>query len=123
MSEFEQSVSNEQLNDREEAAKVHAMIAYGCMVLGLFTGAFWIIGAVWAMVKKDEARGTRFEDHYTNIITTFWWGLGLTIIGFILMVILGGYLVMIGVWIWSIYRVAKGLNNILSNRPFSPYTE
>jgi uncharacterized membrane protein len=36
------------------------------------------------MVKKGEARGTIFEDHYSNIVKTFWWGLGLSIIGFIL---------------------------------------
>jgi hypothetical protein len=35
------------------------------MAVGLFTGLFWIIGAVWAMVKKGEARGTIFEDHYS----------------------------------------------------------
>ena len=118
MSDFEQPITNAQLNDREESAKAHAMLAYGLMVLGLFTGAFWIFGAIWAMIKKEEARGTRFEDHYTNIITTFWWGLGLSILGFILMIVLVGYLVLVGVWIWSIYRVAKGLNNLLSNRPF-----
>jgi len=50
---------------RDEAAKTHALIAYGLMVIGLFTGIFWIIGAIWAMVKKEDAIGTCFEDHYS----------------------------------------------------------
>ena len=71
------------LSVRDDAAKTNTLIAYGLMVAGLFTGIFWFIGAFWAMVKSSEARGTLFEDHYTNISKIFWWGLFFTIIGFI----------------------------------------
>ena len=52
------------------------------MVVGMFKGGFWIVGAVWTMVKKADAKDTVFEDHYSNIIKTFWRSLGLFIIGF-----------------------------------------
>lgn len=103
---------------QDDAAKTNALIAYGLMVMGLFTGIFWIIGAVWAMVKKEDARNTIFFDHYDNIIHTFWWGLGLSILGFILLFVVIGYFVLLGVWIWSIYRIVKGLAMITSNKAY-----
>lgn len=106
------------LSSVETAAKNNALIAYGLMVVGLFTGIFWIIGFIWAILKKGEAQGTVFEDHYTNIVKTFWWGLGLSIIGFFLMFIVVGYLFLLGVWIWSIYRIVKGLARITSNKSY-----
>lgn len=106
------------LSSKEDAAKTNALIAYCLMIAGLFTGIFWIIGAVWAMVKRPDASATRFEDHYSNIVKTFWWGLGLSILGALFAVVLIGYLLLIGVWIWSIYRIVKGLAQLTSNRPF-----
>lgn len=116
MSEFQQQQHG--LSMADDAAKTNALIAYGLMVLGLFTGVFWIIGAVWAMVKKSDAQGTIFEDHYTNVIKTFWWGLIITIVGVILAFILVGYVVLLAVWIWSIYRIVKGLANLTSNKAY-----
>lgn len=106
------------LSTKDETAKTHAFISYCLMILGLFTGIFFIIGVVWAMVKKEEAQGTLFEDHYTNIIKTFWWGLGLTILGVILSVIFIGYFILLAVWIWSIFRILKGLAKITSNKAY-----
>lgn len=114
----EQVLTETRLSSRDELAKTNALIAYGLMVVGLFTGLFWIVGAIWAMVKKGEAQGTLFEDHYSNIIKTFWWGLGLSIVGFILAFILIGYFLLLAVWIWSIYKVVKGLAQITSNKPY-----
>ncbi|MFT6986804.1 MAG: putative membrane protein [Psychromonas sp.] len=119
MSELQQSTNQPVLlSSQDDAAKTHALIAYGLMVAGLFTGIFWIIGAVWAMVKKDEASGTLFEDHYSNIIKTFWWGLGLSIVGFLLAFVIVGYFLLLAVWIWSIYRIIKGLARITSNKRY-----
>ncbi len=102
----------------QDAAKTAAMIAYGLMLLGLCTGIFWFIGGIWAMVKKDDARGTLFADHYDNAIKVFWWGIGLTILGTLLIAVLVGWIVLMGVWIWSIYRLVKGLARLSANRPY-----
>ena len=106
------------LSIADDAAKTSALIGYGLMILGMFTGIFWFIGAVWAMVKQEEAKGTLFEDHYSNMISTFWWTLGLYIIGFILAFVIAGYFILLGVWIWSTYRIIKGLARITSNKPY-----
>ena len=116
MSELEQFVT---LSRKDDAAKTHALIAYGLMGLGLFTGIFWLVGAIWAMVKKDDAVGTLFEDHYSNIMSIFWWGLVLSIIGFILTLVIVGYFLLLAVWVWSIYKLIKGFARITSNKPYS----
>jgi len=116
MSELEQTSG---LSARDDAAKTNALIAYGLMGVGLFTGIFWIIGMIWAMVKKDDAVGTLFEDHYSNIINIFWWGLGLSIIGFILIFFVVGYFVLLAVWFWSIYKLIKGFAKITSNKAYN----
>jgi uncharacterized membrane protein len=107
------------LSSKDDAAKTNALIAYGLMVFGLFTGIFWVIGAIWAMVKKDDAAGTLFEDHYSNLIKIFWWGLGLSIIGTILIFVIIGYFILLGVWIWSVYKLIKGLANLTSNKAYN----
>jgi len=116
MSELETTIN---LSSQDDAAKTNALIAYALMGIGLFTGIFWIIGAIWAMVKKGDAVGTLFEDHYSNIINIFWWGLGLSIIGFILLFFVVGYFVLLAVWFWSIYRLIKGFAKITSNKPYN----
>ncbi|MCG6200155.1 DUF4870 family protein [Psychromonas antarctica] len=120
MSELQQNERQmTSLSIQDDAAKTNALIAYGLMIVGIFTGVFWVIGAIWAMVKRDEAVGTLFEDHYANIVNTFWWVLGLSILGFILAFVIVGYFILLGVWIWSVYRIIKGLAKITSNKPYN----
>jgi uncharacterized membrane protein len=120
MSEVESSsVENQPMTAKDEAAKTNAMIAYILMALGMFTGLFWFVGAIWAMLKKSDAKGTIFEDHYSNITKTFWWGLGFGILGSILLFVLIGYFVLMVVWIWSVFKIVKGLVQISSNKSYS----
>ncbi|QUX90682.1 hypothetical protein CYL31_04370 [Marinomonas sp. A3A] len=118
MSGFEPDNRFRQLTPREENAKSNVVIAYIFMLLGVFTGVFWLIGAIWAMVKADEARGTFFEDHYANIISTFWWGIFWSVIGVILAFFFIGYIVLFGVWVWSIFRMVKGIARATSNQSY-----
>ncbi|MGO3740039.1 hypothetical protein KDW99_04145 [Marinomonas rhizomae] len=118
MSGFEPDNRFKPLTPREENAKSNVVIAYIFMLLGIFTGVFWFIGAIWAMVKADEARGTLFEDHYANIIGTFWWGIFWSVVGVILAFFFIGYIVLLGVWIWSIFRMVKGIARATSNQSY-----
>jgi len=120
------------LSTKDDAAKTHALIAYGLMVVGMFTGIFWIAGAIWAIVKREEAKGTIYEDHYSNIINTFWWMLGLLIVGYILIsaslslslslsiyVSVTCVITLLAVWILSAYKIIKGLAKITSNKAYN----
>ena len=106
------------LSTSDETAKNHALIAYILMGIGLFTGVFWLIGAIWAFVKKSDAQNSVFLDHYENMIALFWWSLGLTILGLIFIFVVIGYFILFGVWVWSVYRLIKGLLRLSSNRPY-----
>ena len=120
MSELpERLVESKQQTQRNEDAKNNALIAYILMVLGMFTGIFWIIGAVWAMVKKEDAVNTLYHDHYSNIVKTFWWGFFWTVLGIVLWVFFIGAVIMFIAWVWAIYRIIKGLARLTSNKSFN----
>ncbi|MFT5580098.1 MAG: putative membrane protein [Paraglaciecola psychrophila] len=103
------------LSPADQRAKSHAFIAYCLMAVGLFTGFFWLVGALWAMGKRSAASDTVFAGHYDAIISMFWWGLGLSILGAILSVIVIGYLLIFAVWLWSLYKIVTGIAKLSSN--------
>jgi len=105
--------------DKEADAKTQALIAYILMTIGLFTGVFWLLGAIWAMVKKSSAEGTLYYHHFTNMITTFWISLLLSILGSVTLFLMIGYPILFLTYIWSIYRIVKGLATALSGRVYS----
>ena len=82
-----QSLPNTPLSSQDDEAKTHALIAYALMLAGLLTVIFWFFGGIWAMVKKSDTQGSRFSDHYDNLITTFWWGIFWAIVGGLLSLI------------------------------------
>ena len=118
MSNIQETNTNNLEEEQNSTAKTNALIAYGMMLVGLFTGVFWIVGAIWAMIKKGEAQDSKYLDHYQNIISTFWWSLGLYIVAFITFFFGIGWFIAMGVAIWSIFRIVKGLARITSNKPF-----
>ena len=61
--------SNTPLSSQDDEAKTHALIAYALMLTGLVTVVFWLVGGIWAMVKKSDIEGSRFSDHYDNLIS------------------------------------------------------
>jgi uncharacterized membrane protein len=99
-------------------AKNHALISYILLAIGLFTAIPILIGAVWAMVKRRDARGTVYHSHYTNVIRVFWWTVFWTIIGFILLVAVIGYAILGILWLWALYRLVNGMTKILSDQPY-----
>ena len=105
-------------------------VTYALHALGLAIGAFgastvigafvfgWpsIIAVIINYVKRNDARGTWLESHFTWQIRTFWyalaWSCVVGILGAIFLVVLVG----LGIWVlgffilgvWAIYRIATG---------------
>ncbi|WDE01928.1 hypothetical protein SG35_017940 [Thalassomonas actiniarum] len=115
-----EQVTNEvgALSEKDRLAKTNALIAYGLMVIGFFFLIPGIIGGIWAMVKKEDALGSIFEDHYSNMIRVFWWSIFYAVIGLILAFVYVGYLILIVAGIWAIYRIVKGLARLTSNKAY-----
>ncbi len=67
-----------------------------------------VIGLVINYLKQDEVRGSWLESHFRWQKSTFWYGLLWTVLGFVSLPILVGYLVLPAVTLWLIYRIARG---------------
>ncbi len=105
-------------------------VVYALHTLSLVIGAFgaasiigafvfgWpsIIAVIINYVKRNEARGTYLESHFSWQIRTFWWALLLAVIigvlGLVLAVVIVGFAIWIigffALGIWAIYRIARG---------------
>ena len=114
-------------------------VVYALHTLGLVIGAFgtasivgaflfgWpsIIAVIINYVKRDEARGTYLESHFSWQIRTFWWALLLAVIiaagSAVLMLILIGFITwwigFFALGIWAIYRIARGWLRLKDRQP------
>src|SRR5687768_4616133 len=101
----------------EKSLKTIATVVYALQAVGFFIGITWIVAIVVDYVKRDDARGTWLESHFTWQIRTFWWGLLWGVIGAVLLLILIGWLVLAAAGIWIIYRIVKGAMYLSENRP------
>jgi uncharacterized membrane protein len=64
----------------ESSLRILALVAYGLFVLAFSNGVSAIVGVVIAYLKRDEARGTPYESHFTNMIRVFWSAVALTVL-------------------------------------------
>ena len=105
------------------------------LVIGAFgaasiIGAFvfgWpsIIAVIINYVKRNEARGTYLESHFSWQIRTFWWALLIAVIIAVLGLVLAIVIVGFAIWIigffvlgiWAIYRIARGWLKLKDRQP------
>ena len=99
--------------------KTNALIAYILMTIGLFTAIPLLVGAVWAMLKKGEAKGSIYHSHLSNVTRVFWWSLLWCIVGAILFAVFIGYVIWLATWFWVLYRMVSGLAKILSDEVYA----
>lgn len=107
-----------------------AHVVYALHTLSLVIGAFgaatvvgafvfgWpsIIAVIINYVKRNEARGTWLESHFSWQIRTFWYALLWAVVVAVLSVLLAIVLIGFALWvvglfalgIWAIYRIARG---------------
>jgi len=94
-------------------------VTYALYALSLFSGVTAIVAVVLNYIKRDEARGTWLESHFSWQIRTFWWCLLWGILGGLTFVILIGWVIWGVAFIWFIYRIAKGWLSLNDNRPMA----
>jgi uncharacterized membrane protein len=100
------------------ADKILAVAVYLLYGVGYFTGISALIGVIIAHVKVDDADPV-MRSHYTFQIRTFWIGLLYLVIGFLLCVILIGFLVLAWWFVWSVVRIVKGAIWASENKPIA----
>ena len=83
-------------------------LVYILQAISLVVGVTAIAGLILNYLKRDEVKGTYLEAHFTWQIKTFWYALLGMILGWLLAIVLIGFLIWAVVGLWYIYRVVKG---------------
>jgi len=106
------------MEDQERSLRNVATAVYALQAVGVLVPVVlpWIVGVVIDYIKRDEARGTWVESHFTWQMRTFWWSLLGAVIGGILLLVLIGWLVLAATAVWIIYRIVKGWLRLTERR-------
>ncbi len=97
--------------------KTWAIIVWALYLAGLVVGITALVGVILAYVKRGELAGTPYQSHMTYAIRTFWISLIGAIVGMVLAFVLIGFLVLLAVGVWFIYRSVRGLVLAIDDRP------
>lgn len=97
-----------------------AIVVYGLYLAALpfSCGIAGIIGVIIAYVKRRDARGTIWESHFDNQISTFWAWFALSVVGVLTVWLLIGFAVLVAAYVWFLYRTVKGLVHALEGRAY-----
>jgi uncharacterized membrane protein len=96
-------------------------------VLYALYAVYWLTGGLTGLIaiilnyiKRGDAASTPYEDHFTWQIRTFWWALLGHLIGFALLWVGIGFLILGAVSIWTLYRIIKGWLFLYEGKPIAP---
>lgn len=110
--------SQQPVASREDSARTVAIIVYLLYLAALINGLTAIIGVILAYVKRDDARGTVYESHFSNAIEVFWiFLIGMLIAVPLCFVVIGVPLV-IALYVWVLFRTIKGVVRASDGRPY-----
>ncbi|MDA8363995.1 MAG: hypothetical protein M0Z84_09315 [Gammaproteobacteria bacterium] len=94
-----------------------ATVVYALQAVGLVFPVGLVVAVIIDYVKLPDTVGTWFESHFRWQIRTFWTAAVLVVLGVATYIFVIGYLVLLGTWIWVIYRVVKGWLYLDDRRP------
>ena len=111
----------EQNTPQNDNNRNYLMIIYGLYALSFVTAGWTLlIGVILAYVKRDDMRGTEYENHIAYLIKTFWILLLVTFVGCLSTFILVGFLILPAAFVWFIYRVVAGFVKLYDGKSISP---
>jgi len=92
-----------------------AVFAYVLHLVGAVAGVTSIVGLILNYVRRD--RYGVWDTHHRWMIRSFWWGVVWAIIGWCLLFVGVGWLVLGILWLWYVYRHVRGLIALANNEP------
>jgi uncharacterized membrane protein len=101
----------------DKKARDLAQLVYILQAVGFFVGITWVVGVIINYVKRDDVRGTLAESHFDWQIKTFWVSLIGSIVGVITTFVLIGFLILLAVLVWTLYRLVKGWLTLNDGKP------
>lgn len=104
----------------DKSARTLTTIVYVLYAASLLVGITAIVAIIVNYVKKDDVAGTMMESHFRWQIRTFWFQLLWLVLGILSAALVVGWLILVGSYIWYIYRIVKGLLHLNDNKPMYP---
>ena len=98
-------------------ARSITQLVYVLQALSFAFGVTAVVGVILNHVSLRQVRGTWLESHFRWQIRTFWFGLLWSLIGLATYVLVVGWMILIGIYLWTLYRVVKGAINFFAGRP------
>lgn len=107
-------------DERLQSLKNVVTLCYALYALSLLGfGITAIVAIVLDYIKRDDVRGTWLESHVRWQIRTFWFVLLWLAIGFLTLLAVVGWPILMATCVWYIYRIAKGWLDLNDNKPMS----
>ncbi|KVP88754.1 hypothetical protein WL02_19475 [Burkholderia ubonensis] len=120
-SQFPPSVPGSAESERLNGLRTLTHVLYGLYAVHWLTGGVTgLIAIIINYVKRGDTAGTPYADHFEWQIRTFWRALIAYVIGFALLFVGIGFLVLGAVWIWTLYRIIKGWLYLNDNKVLDP---
>lgn len=96
---------------------------YILQIVGLFftLNLPFIIAVIINYIRENKAPNTFIAVHHRWQIRTFWYSLLWIVVGILTSLIVIGPVILLINYIWTIYRVIKGLIHVIDNEPVFPY--
>lgn len=101
----------------EAQLKTLTTILYALYAASFFFGITAIVAIVINYVKKDDVAGSWLASHFRWQIRTFWFGLLWLMLGYLTLILLVGWPILVASSVWLIYRIVKGWLYLHDNRP------
>ena len=99
---------------------MHAVVAVCAVLPGVQASIVLLLAAfILDLVKRDDARGTWQESHFSWRIRSVLWAGGLYLVTapLWLLLFIPGWIAWVIISIWFLYRIARGWLNLSSNTP------
>lgn len=106
------NTNNKDAKLQTDPDKKLAQIVYILQIAGLLIGVTFIFGVIFNYLKINQVKGTWVESHFTWQIKTFWYGLGILILGILTLSIAVGNVLLVFGALWITYRVFYGWSQL-----------
>lgn len=94
-----------------------AIIVYALYGAGIIVPFAALAGLIYAYVERGK--DPVLDSHLSFQIATFWWGLLMMVVGFVLAFVLVGFAIWAFWFVWLIVRLITGFQLAQANQPIS----
>lgn len=93
---------------RPDTDRRAVMLVYILYFIGLATGGLASVAGVIIAHTKSHDEASVYQSHFEYQIHTFWIGLVIGIVGALLTIVLVGFAILAGLFVWTLVRCIKG---------------